>query len=233
MKTIRIANEKKRDAQVGFEVIREKSDIQNVLQNGLDHRNVRILKSTIDNEPEDLLRQYGSPLELGQAILTQDPEIDFEKVGMFVSGVKKVFIDSNDKVAYKVNRSEVVYNPDGSEKEERELSSSEANINTDLSPVNWSGRMVPKDKAIRMFVFTRSYQIKHVNGLTFDFLYDMAKQLQESNSLMLIGSGAKGTGPLVFSNGGTSYRAFLEGRVDGDKYCLILHLSNLELKDIG
>jgi hypothetical protein len=29
-----------------------------------------------------------------------------------------------------------------------------------------------------------------------------------------------------------SYRAFLEGRVDGDKYALILRLTNMELKSI-
>ena len=232
MKTIKIASEKKRDAQVGYEINKEKSDIQMILSNGLGHRNVRILKSTIDNEPMDLLRQYGTPVEVGQAILEGDPEIDFEKVGMFINGTKKVFIDSNDKIAYRINRNEVVYNADGSEKEERQLRESIANINEDGSSVNWSGRLIPKEKAIRMFVFTRSYQVKHVNGLTYDFLYDMAKQLSDNNAMMLMGSGPKGVGPLVFTDGGTPYRAFMEGRVDGEKYCLILHLSNLELKDI-
>jgi hypothetical protein len=47
---------------------------------------------------------------------------------------------------------------------------------------------------------------------------------------MLIGSGEKGVGPLVFQNGGKAYRAFLEGRIKDNGYLLILHLSNLELK---
>jgi len=34
----------------------------------------------------------------------------------------------------------------------------------------------------------------------------------------------------VFSQGGEPYRGFLEGRIDGDRYCLILHLTNLEVK---
>jgi hypothetical protein len=34
------------------------------------------------------------------------------------------------------------------------------------------------------------------------------------------------------ANGGTPYRAFLEGRVEGDRYALILRLTNLELKEI-
>jgi hypothetical protein len=34
----------------------------------------------------------------------------------------------------------------------------------------------------------------------------------------------------VMNRGGKAYNAFLEGRVKGDSYCLILHLSNMELK---
>ena len=83
-----------------------------------------------------------------------------------------------------------------------------------------------------MFMFKKSYQVQHVNGLTFDFLYDMAKKLHEANAMMLLGAGAKGVEPLVMANGGTPYRAFLEGRVEGDRYALILRLTNLELKEI-
>ena len=32
--------------------------------------------------------------------------------------------------------------------------------------------------------------------------------------------------------GGTPYRAFLEGRIQGDSYALILRLTNLELKSL-
>ncbi|RLC12223.1 MAG: hypothetical protein DRI57_17965, partial [Deltaproteobacteria bacterium] len=72
-----------------------------------------------------------------------------------------------------------------------------------------------------------------VNGLTYDFLYDMAKQLHEKKSLMLVGSGKKGIQPLIFHDGGLPYRGFLEGRIRDDAYCLILHLTNLELKELG
>ena len=59
----------------------------------------------------------------------------------------------------------------------------------------------------------------------------MAKKLSDAGALMLIGGGEKGTSPLVLSRGGVPYRGFLEGRVDGSKYCLILHMTNLELKE--
>jgi len=51
--------------------------------------------------------------------------------------------------------------------------------------------------------------------------------------MMLLGGGAKGNEPIVMAGGGTPYRAFLEGRVDGDKYALILRLTNMELKSVN
>jgi hypothetical protein len=35
---------------------------------------------------------------------------------------------------------------------------------------------------------------------------------------------------LIFHSNGSPYRGFLDGRVDGEKYQLLLRLSNLELK---
>lgn len=229
MRAINIANDKARNAQVGFEVKKEKSGITMARIDGMGYENVRLLKSTIDTEPEDLLRQYGDVNALAEAILSGDPEIDMERVGMQLKGVRKVFLTEGDRIVYRITREEVVYDPAGEEKAAKPYQDSEATVNTDI-PLKWTGKLIPKEKAVRMFVFAKKYQVKHVNGLTYDFLYDMAKQLHEKNAVMLVGSGPKGMGPIVLSNGGTSYRAFLEGRIDGDKYCLILHLTNLELK---
>ncbi len=58
----------------------------------------------------------------------------------------------------------------------------------------------------------------------------MAKVLQKKDSLLLLRGGEKGNQPLIMTRGGRPYNGFLEGRVKGDSYCLILHLSNMELK---
>ena len=50
-------------------------------------------------------------------------------------------------------------------------------------------------------------------------------------SPVFVGAGSKGNLPLILSAGGTPYRGFLEGRVIDDKYALILHLTNFELKE--
>ena len=60
----------------------------------------------------------------------------------------------------------------------------------------------------------------------------MAKDLHDNNALMMLAGGEKGNEPLVFQDGGKTYRAFLEGRIKEKSYVLLLHLSNLELKGI-
>lgn len=229
MRAINISNERNRNAQVGFEQKAQSKGITMVRTDQEPFSNVRILKSTISTDIGPLVEKYD--VNLINELIDADPEIDKEQVGHYLKSVRKVYVTPTGKMAYRVSRKQAFFTPEGTLKEIRKFHTPEANINIDY-PLRWTGKLIPRSKAARMFVFTRSYQLKHINGLTFDFLYDMAKRLDEQESLMLLGGGSKGTGPIVMSTGGTPYRAFIEGRVAGDKYCLIMHLTNLELKPI-
>ena len=66
-----------------------------------------------------------------------------------------------------------------------------------------------------------------------DGIYHVKKELQDEDVMVLVGAGQKGKEPLIFQANGMPYRGFLEGRVDGKKYQLLLHLSNMELKRIN
>ncbi|MEE0984389.1 MAG: hypothetical protein UH687_01925 [Bacteroidaceae bacterium] len=230
MRKINIANDARRDAEVAFGNKGHKETIVYKTTTGSTGRNERRLKATMPTTEAALLEAYGDAL--AEALVTGDPEVDMERIGLKLEGLKKVYITPQQKVAYGVSLNEHVYLPDGTEKEVRPDSTTTANIALEGVPLRWTGKLIPKDKAMRMFMFKRSYQVQHINGLTFDFLYDMAKKLAEANAMMLVGGGAKGNEPLVMSNGGTPYRAFLEGRVNGESYALILRLTNLELKEI-
>ena len=231
MRTINITNEKKRDANVCMEAMKKPSGIRRVLENGEDFINVKILKQNIALAFETLGQDYADLAELGYAIMEGDPDIDMELIGKKVSGTQKLYIDQGGKIAYRVNMVQVIKDPLGAEKERRDLAHALSNV-TGESVVQWTGRKFPKSATIRKFVFQRKLQLKHVSGLTCDFLYDMAKDLHETNSLMFVGGGKKGNEPLILTQGGEPYRGFLEGRIDGDKYCLILHLTNMEVKVI-
>jgi len=231
MRSINIANEKKRDAQVSYVGGQKKSGVSYVLDDGSPRRTVKVLKTTLDQSIARLQNKFGSLTDVAQAIIDTDPEVNPEVTGMIIDNTKKLFISKNDEIIYGVDLFEVSRAPDGTEKEREYYNRQMANVNTEL-PIRCTGRRIPKEKAIKMFVFSRKYQIKHVNGLTYDFLFDIAKSLHEDNALMFVGGGPKGTDPLIFYQGGTPYRAFLEGRIKKETYCLILHLTQLELKEV-
>ncbi len=231
MREINISNANKRDAKVGFETIVPEKKIKFILKDGSERKTIKVLKTTLEIELSELVKKHQSLDNLSTVLLTEDPEIDLERSGMILSDIKRVYGDANNKVVYQIHIEEVIKNPDNSIKEVKPFADTPANIAMDV-PLNWTGKLMPKEQAIRMFVFSRKYQLKHVNGLTYDFLFDIAKNLHEQKSMMLIGAGKKGNEPLVFQNNGTPYRAFLEGRIKDQQYMLLLHLTNLEIKEI-
>ena len=230
MRKINLSNEAKRNAEVAFGTTFHRPTPTFKTSDGQKAKNERRVRATLATSDNSLLAQYGE--ELADILISADPEVDMEQFGKKVEGIKRVYLTPQGKVAYGVNLNEHVYLSDGTEKEVRPEQSTEANIALNDVPLRWTGKLIPRSKAIRMFVFKKSYQVQHINSLTYDFLYDMAKKLAEADSMMLVGAGPKGVAPLVLQNGGTPYRAFLEGRVDGDKYALILRLTNLELKSL-
>jgi hypothetical protein len=228
-KFIHISDTKGRDANVLFSGFTKKSKIKYFTPNDEEVQTVRILKTTLNGSYDKLIKQCGNESELAQLLISQDPEIDFLQTGLFVTGSTKVFVDSEFQPCITVNLKELVFDVQGSLKEERTPKEMQGNILEEVA-IKPSGKLFPKSEVYAKFVFSKKYQLSHVNGLTFDFLYQLSKELDEKKSLMLIGSGEKGVGPLVFQNGGKAYRAFLEGRIKDNGYLLILHLSNLELK---
>lgn len=240
---IKIANENKRDAEVTFRSLNPKSSITMVMENGEQVVNKRLLKNTTQQGIKTLLGNYNKQpqegvdyqmqlaAELSEDLIKSDPEVDIELCGRFVDDVSRVFINEDEKPVFRVRKVEKIFSPNAELKEEREPKYNESNITGD-SFVNWTGKLMPKSKIYNKLVFTKKYQLKHINGLTYDFLFDMAKQLSEKDSLMMLGAGLGGKDPLVMNDGGKPYRAFLEGRIKGEKYCLIIHLTDQELKSL-
>ncbi len=225
---IHIADSKNRDAEVLFTGISKKQYVKLVTPDGKDVHTLRVLKCTAKNSFEALLKKHKNPEAIADSILSGDPEIDLQMTGRFIKGSTRVFIDQDLKPVTRITKKEIVYTPEGEVKEERIPKELMANITGEF-PLK-AGKLFPKKDLYNKLVFAKKYQLHHINGLTFDFLFEIAKELHDKNSLMMISGGAKGNEPLVFQDGGKSYRAFLEGRIKENKYILLLHLSNLELK---
>ncbi len=228
---IHIADARKRDAEINFKGYTPKKDIIYVDKNKEIVQSKKYIKSTALETFDELVKKYDDAEGVAQAIMDDDPEINLEMTGRFMQQSSRVYANSDHKIVFNVNRTEVIYDPKGEIIEEREEPKVlESNILGE-KPINWSGKYFKKEDIYNKFVFIRKYQLKHTNGLTYDMMYAMAKDLHDQNSMMLVGSG-KGTGPLVFQDGGKPFRGFLEGRVKGEQYLLILHLSNMELKPL-
>ena len=225
---INISNQKNRDAVVAFEAVIPKREVQFVDAKGNAVHTQKILKTDIEHDLTALLKKRKTLDAVGKALVKDDPEIDIEQFGMSLADTSRVYV-SKKGIIHLVEEFEVLTHPDGTLRERRSRKKELQNVNTDI-PLRWSGKFIKKEEAARKFIFTHKRQLIHVNGLTFDFLYDMAKELDERNSLMLLRGGEKGDEPIVMHRGGRPYNAFLEGRIQGDSYCLILQMSNMELK---
>ena len=225
---INISNPKNRDAVVAAEALNPKREIRYTDAKGRPVSTRKLLKTDVLHDLPELLTKSKKLEKLADALVNGDPEIDIESFGMFLTDMSRVYVTKKG-IIHLVEEIEVIYNPDGSVRERRPRKKEPQNMNGEF-PMRWTGKFISKDEAAQRFVFTNKKQLVHINGLTFDFLYEMAKDLDEKNSLLLVRGGEKGNEPLVMNRGGKPYNAFLEGRVKDDSYCLILHLSNMELK---
>lgn len=222
-----LTNQKGRDATILFASLKAPAPPAKGLV-GADVTFKRFLGTTQQGSHEGLLAAHGD--DYAQALIDGDPEVDMERIGRAIGETSQVFLSSTGEVLHAPPKVvEVIFGTDGAERERKEPTDRESNAN-DTLPVRWTGRRLKKSDAVRRFVFVRSLALTHQDGLTYDFLHEMAKDLAESGELVMMGAGETGKDPLVLQTNGTPYRAFLEGRVDGARYKLLLHLSNMELK---
>lgn len=232
LRKIHISNEKSRNTLINFKGYPPISNAIKVDQDNKPIQNKRIIKGVSDTSFELLKNNYESLEDMAEDLIAGDPEINLEVTGKFLGQSPKVYINEDLNVVYKVDKTEKVFNPKGELQEERGLRNLAANIQGE-EPLKWSGKYFSIEESFNKFVFVRTYQLLHDSGLTYDFLYDMAKMLEEKKSFLLLGSGSKGIGPAIFQENGQAFRIFLEGRTQGEQYMLLMHLSNLEYKALN
>jgi len=230
MRKLHLMNKDNRDAKVVISTLK----YEKPFEMGLPKKQLkfkRYLSATEQNLHKNLSSLYGD--NYASKLIEGDPEIDIEVIGKFIPGTDVVYLSNKGELLYAPPKTvEVIITPDGLEKERRDPENIPGNVDDDL-PVRWTGKKMSKSKVAVRFAFKRTIQLKHVDGLTYDYLFEMAKELQDEDVMVLVGAGQKGKDPLIFQANGMPYRGFLEGRVDGKKYQLLLHLSNMELKRTG
>jgi hypothetical protein len=225
---INISNSKNRDAVVTLDAVRPHTAVRYQTEDGRPVTTRRTMKSDIEHDIAAIQGEREDVSSVSALLVDGDPEIDIERFGLLLSDTSRIYVSENG-IAHLVEEFEVIKNPDGTVRERRPRKKQPQNIDTDV-PLKWTGKFIKKDEAARRFVLSNKRQLAHINGLTYDFLFEMAKELDKRKSFMLLRAGDNADEPVVLTRGGRSYNAFLEGRVKGTSYCLLLHLSNMELK---
>jgi hypothetical protein len=222
-----IADRDGKDTTVRFVPLRPLPNPERAVS-GRPVRMARFMVATDDTTHQHLMTQHGT--DYGAALVESDPEIDLETLGRPVGSTNTVFVNQHGEPLRVIPEMvELVLDPSGNERERREPINLSANIQEE-EPIRLSKVRIKRAEAIRRFAFPRRITLTHVDGLTYQFLFDLAADLDQADEMAMVGAGPKGRDPLVFQEGGQPWRGFLAGRVTDNRYSLVLHLSNLELR---
>ncbi|MCP4869809.1 MAG: hypothetical protein GY898_13950 [Proteobacteria bacterium] len=173
---IGITDSKHRDAQVLMETVKSPPKRHFTDEEGQRVRSWRLIKSTEGHDYPSLLHLHPDPEDLAQALVDGDPEIDLENIGRKTGPTDRVWIKPDGKILYSARILKAVYGPDGEEISRDDFVDVEASVDEE-SALPWSGRLIPRGKVVRSFALVRKIQLRHINGLTFDFLREIAEHL--------------------------------------------------------
>jgi hypothetical protein len=168
------------------------------------------------------------------ALVQADPELNLDLAGVAIDAdsVSTAYFDPSDAKRTPIGDFkdiDIVMDANGQEKSRRPHLKRSCNLD-ELHPVK-IGKRMPIAEALGSVVLKQTMQLAHVDGLTYDFLREIARDLAAKQEVAVLGAGAKGNLPLVLRESGTAYRAFLLGEVDDQgRYKLLLLLSDQELK---
>lgn len=229
--TVPITDDRQRDAAVEALSPRKAGRTRYQAKDGSTPEVARLIKATEHTSYETLLAGASGDLDaLADQLIAGDPEVPLEQIGGRLREGSRVYLKADGSVLYAARILRVVSDPQGQEVSREDFVDVEATVGAETPALPWTGKLLDSAEVVHRFALVRKLQLRHVNGLTYDFLFEMAKTLHEAGKVMLVGSGKKGAQPLIFTRNGSPYRGFLEGRIDGKAFRLVLHLSNMELK---
>jgi hypothetical protein len=230
MKLISIGDGKGKNAMVGiapfYKKIEKKEDTT-----AISHRIIKSTRKTCISAIEEAA-DNDSDIVFGN-LIGGDPEIDLQQEGRFCGKLHYIYADEKNELVSDVRFEEQIFNADGSLREQRAFNTTEANIQNETLPIRWTGVTIPVYEAVRRYVFCHTYQLFHTNGLTYSFLFELAKKLHDKREMMFIGGGSGGTDPIVLMKGGKKYRGFMSGKIgySNTTYQLLIHLTEIDLED--
>jgi len=109
---INISNSNNRDAVVAFENVVAKREVRYTDKGGGPTSNVRVLKAHAENELPVIQKKNKTLDKVAKLLIKEDPEVDLEKVGMFLTDTSRVYV-SQSGILHLVEEFELIYKTDG------------------------------------------------------------------------------------------------------------------------
>jgi hypothetical protein len=176
-------------------------------------------------------------------LLKADDEIDIELVGKSIRHTTRIKVDRQNKPVYSFQLKLIYTAPDGTQKE-KPFKANESNIDAE-TPLIVTDKFFDIAEILQKYIVRKTYQLTHINGITFRFLCDFAKKLSEMKKVVRIDAKdpqSKKSIPIVLKRGGRMFPiAFLSAKFrlkdskkpDSDEnreYQMFLHLIDREMK---
>ena len=192
-----------------------------------EKRPIRIAVFTTEQRTTALKTKYNN--ELAKALVEGDPEFDLQAAGYIAKRAERIYLDSKGAPLYAAKIIEEVISSKNEVIETRPPREEPATVGYNL-PLVITKEKIHKEETIRNYVFTDALILRHGDPIAFDSMFDLAEEIETSDMLWKVGTGKSGKKLLILRKNGTPYNAFLEGRIRGEKYLLVLHLSSFELR---
>ncbi|MGV9172864.1 MAG: hypothetical protein ACOC44_13720 [Promethearchaeia archaeon] len=210
-----------------------------------DGREVRNTSRAIFTYDNRFMKKMRKDKNLRKEFMNADKEINLKWTGKEISRTFRILFNQDDDLCYNFTEYEIEKDRHGRIipcKKCGEVyckhqikTRTRSNINREEKPIVFIKPMrMKKLEAIKKWSFGRSYQLRHVDGLTFKFCYELAEKLHNTGDMVLmapINMEEKKPEKLILRNNTRGFYAWLEGRIKGKKYALILHRATLKLID--
>ena len=208
-------------------------------------KEVRSIKLALHSPENEFINRLKKDEDLLNEFLETDNDVELELDGKRIERTSTILLTAEKELCYNFTEYEIKKDRKGKIVpcevcgggeiycEHRIKKQIQRNINDDEIPITWIKKyMIDKKEILRIWSFEKSYQIVHTNGLTYDFLFKMAKALHDSNKVVFIAPIVdKEPQKLVIRQGQHPFYGWLEGRIQDDKYALILHGTTFRLSD--
>jgi len=205
-------------SELGLSSVVRKEKSKKLTKDNLDVKKVSCLIFDKDKRNENIEKKKDLYNELQET----DDDIDMEECGRYIEKKRKIVVDDNHNIVFNYRMIKKLTSPEGLEKE-KIFDETIANINIADNPLIISNKnWVSKEELFKKYIFNKNYFIKHLNREQFDSLYKLAEVIAYDRE-------EKKRKPLFLLTRGKGYpKAYLEGRINNNKFCLILHLSDRE-----